>query len=52
MSNPIVHVEVVGEDAVDGLYDGLGSASWTGDDEPEIVLTIDAGIGDVEVSRA
>jgi phage shock protein PspC (stress-responsive transcriptional regulator) len=45
-------VEVLGEDSDGGYYRGLGSASWTGDDEPEIALTINAGIGDVEVSRA
>jgi phage shock protein PspC (stress-responsive transcriptional regulator) len=31
---------------------GTGSASWTGDGDPEIELTIDAGVGDVEVRRA
>jgi phage shock protein PspC (stress-responsive transcriptional regulator) len=35
-----------------GFYPGTGSADWTGDDEPEITLEIDAGIGDVEVDRA
>jgi phage shock protein PspC (stress-responsive transcriptional regulator) len=35
----------------DGLYSGTGSASWTGDDRPEFVLTIHAWAGDVEVSR-
>jgi phage shock protein PspC (stress-responsive transcriptional regulator) len=49
----IGNIEVFGEDGVgDGLFPGLGSASWTGDDEPEFAITIDAGIGDVEVSRA
>jgi phage shock protein PspC (stress-responsive transcriptional regulator) len=36
----------------DGFFEGEGSGSWVGDDEPEIVLTVNAGIGDVEVSRA
>jgi phage shock protein PspC (stress-responsive transcriptional regulator) len=37
--------------ASDGLYSGTGSASWTGDDRPEFVLTVHAWAGDVEVSR-
>ena len=36
----------------DGFFEGTGSGSWVGDDDPEIVLTVNAGIGDVEVSRA
>jgi phage shock protein PspC (stress-responsive transcriptional regulator) len=49
----IGQVELFGEDDNGaGLYRGSGSASWAGDGDPEIVLTIDAGIGDVEVSRA
>jgi phage shock protein PspC (stress-responsive transcriptional regulator) len=34
-----------------GLFPGRGPGSWVGDDDPELVLTIDAGVGDVEVSR-
>ena len=34
-----------------GFFEGSGSGSWVGDDEAEIVLTVNAGIGDVEVSR-
>jgi hypothetical protein len=37
--------------ASDRLYSGIGSASWTGDDRPEFVLTVHSGMGDVEVSR-
>jgi predicted membrane protein len=36
----------------DGYFAGDGSGSWVGDGDPEIVLTVNAGIGDVEVSRA
>ena len=36
----------------DGFFEGEGSGSWVGDDEPEIVLSVNAGIGDVEVDRA
>ncbi|MET0763657.1 MAG: PspC domain-containing protein [Blastococcus sp.] len=35
----------------DGLYEGTGTASWTGDGDPEFILTIHNGLGDVEVSR-
>ena len=35
----------------DGFYPGTGTAPWTGDDRPEIMLTIDHSLGDVEVSR-
>ncbi|CAA9260730.1 MAG: hypothetical protein AVDCRST_MAG52-2866 [uncultured Blastococcus sp.] len=41
-----------GDDADDGrLVPGTGSATWTDDDQAEFLLTIDLGIGDVEVSR-
>jgi hypothetical protein len=45
-------VEVLGEDSDGGFFPGRGPAAWSGDEEPEFVLTINAGIGDVEVSRA
>jgi phage shock protein PspC (stress-responsive transcriptional regulator) len=35
----------------EGFFPGEGSRSWTDDGEPEFVLTIDAGLGDLEVSR-
>ena len=35
----------------DGFFPGEGSRSWTDDGEPEFVLTINSGVGDVEVSR-
>jgi phage shock protein PspC (stress-responsive transcriptional regulator) len=44
-------VDVLGQGNADGLIRGTGAA-WSGDDEPEIELTIDAGVGDVEVRRA
>jgi hypothetical protein len=36
----------------DGYFAGDGPGDWVGDGEAEIVLTVNAGIGDVEVSRA
>jgi phage shock protein PspC (stress-responsive transcriptional regulator) len=45
-------VDVFGEGEADGYHAGSGTASWTNDGDPEIVLTINAGIGDVEVDRA
>jgi phage shock protein PspC (stress-responsive transcriptional regulator) len=35
----------------DGYFEGEGSGSWVSDDDPEIILSVNAGIGDVEVSR-
>jgi phage shock protein PspC (stress-responsive transcriptional regulator) len=34
-----------------GIYPGTGSASWTNDGNPEFMITISSGVGDVEVSR-
>jgi len=45
-------VDVLDDGATDGFFPGSGSASWTDDGEPEFVITIDSGVGDVEVSRA
>jgi phage shock protein PspC (stress-responsive transcriptional regulator) len=45
-------VEVFGEEGrSDGFFEGEGPGSWVGDGEPEIVIDVNAGIGDVEVSR-
>jgi hypothetical protein len=44
-------VDVFGGGESDGYYAGSGTAPWTGDGKPEFVLTVDAGIGNVEVSR-
>jgi phage shock protein PspC (stress-responsive transcriptional regulator) len=35
----------------DGFFPGLGSGAWTDDGDAEIVLTVNSGVGDVEVSR-
>jgi len=48
----IGNVDVLGLGSDGGFSPGTGSASWTGDENPEIELTIDAGVGDVEVRRA
>jgi phage shock protein PspC (stress-responsive transcriptional regulator) len=37
--------------AADGFFPGIGSRPWTNDGNPEFVLTIHSGLGDVEVSR-
>ncbi len=44
-------VDVLDLDPDGGFSRGTGS-SWSGDDDPEIALTIDAGMGNVEVRRA
>ena len=43
--------DVLGDSSDSGFYPGTGSADWTGDDEPEFRITIESGLGDVEVSR-
>lgn len=35
----------------EGTFDGAGSGSWVGDGEAEIILDVDAGVGNVEVTR-
>ncbi|SNR99352.1 phage shock protein C (PspC) family protein [Geodermatophilus pulveris] len=45
-------VDVLDLDSGSGYSRGDGPAAWSGDDRPEIVLTVDAGVGDVEVDRA
>jgi phage shock protein PspC (stress-responsive transcriptional regulator) len=52
VDNGMGNVDVLGHGSTDGFYPGSGSASWTGDGKPEFVITIDAGIGNVEVDRA
>jgi predicted membrane protein len=52
VDNGLGKVGVFGNGPTDGFYAGTGSAPWTGDGNPEFVLSIDAGIGNVEVDRA
>jgi phage shock protein PspC (stress-responsive transcriptional regulator) len=42
--------EVFGETSDGGFFPGTG-ATWSGDGRPEFRITIDSGLGDVEVSR-
>ncbi|KQS73489.1 PspC domain-containing protein [Modestobacter sp. Leaf380] len=51
VSNGLGDADVFGRSSSGGTYAGRGSQPWTGDDTPEIVLTVEAGIGDVTVSR-
>ncbi len=45
-------VSIFGRDGLtDGTFEGTGAGSWVGDDEFEIILDVDAGVGDVEVNR-
>ena len=39
-----------GDSTDSGYYQGRGEA-WSGDDDAEFEITIDSGIGNVEVSR-
>jgi hypothetical protein len=43
--------DVFEEGPVDGYFPGRGAGDWVDDGEAEIVLTVHAGVGDVEVSR-
>lgn len=44
-------VDVFDEGNSSGFFEGSGSGSWVDDDEPEIELFVNAGVGSVEVSR-
>jgi phage shock protein PspC (stress-responsive transcriptional regulator) len=52
VSSGVGEVDALDLDSDGGFSRGTGSAAWAGDGESEIELTIDAGIGDVEVRRA
>ena len=52
LNDGLGHTDILGTGSNGGYYRGSGSASWTGDDHPEFIINIDAGVGDVEVSRA
>ena len=43
--------DVLGDSSDSGWFPGSGTAAWTGDDDPEFRITINSGLGDVEVSR-
>ena len=45
-------VDLLGQGALEnGFFRGHGQGSWVGDDEAEFDVTIENGLGDVEVSR-
>jgi phage shock protein PspC (stress-responsive transcriptional regulator) len=45
-------VKLFGRDGLtEGTFEGSGRGSWVGDDEVEIILDVDAGLGNVEVTR-
>jgi phage shock protein PspC (stress-responsive transcriptional regulator) len=45
-------VDALGQEASgDGFFPGEGSGNWIDDDDPELDLTVNSGLGDVEVSR-
>lgn len=45
-------VSLFGRDGLtEGSFEGTGSGSWVGDDEIEIYLDVDSGVGNVEVTR-
>jgi phage shock protein PspC (stress-responsive transcriptional regulator) len=45
-------VSIFGRDGLtEGDFEGSGAGTWVGDDEIEIYLDVDAGVGNVEVNR-
>jgi hypothetical protein len=45
-------VDALGQEASgDGFFPGVGRDDWVDDDEAELVLTVNSGLGDVEVDR-
>jgi phage shock protein PspC (stress-responsive transcriptional regulator) len=45
-------VSIFGRDGLtEGTFGGTGAGSWVGDGEAEIVLDVDSGLGNVEVTR-
>ncbi|SDG06889.1 PspC domain-containing protein [Klenkia brasiliensis] len=51
VQNGVGETDVFGDGSQGGFFPGTGSRPWTGDSTPEVVLTIQSGIGDVTVSR-
>ena len=51
VDNGLGDVTVDLDEAGDGFYPGDGRGEWVDDGTAEIVLSVDAGLGDVEVSR-
>lgn len=51
VDNGVGETELFDDRTDGGYFPGTGSAAWTDDDEPEFEITIDSGLGDVEVSR-
>ena len=51
VDNGLGDAEVFGRRSDNGYHPGTGGAAWTDDDDAEFRLTIESGIGDVEVSR-
>ncbi|WP_249523177.1 LiaF domain-containing protein [Modestobacter marinus] len=43
--------DLFGDSVETGFFPGRGTADWSGDSEPEFEITINSGLGDVEVSR-
>jgi phage shock protein PspC (stress-responsive transcriptional regulator) len=50
VDNGLGESHVFGETSDGGYFAGIGSP-WSGDDDPEFRITVDSGVGDVEVSR-
>jgi phage shock protein PspC (stress-responsive transcriptional regulator) len=51
VDNGLGDVTVFGTSDTEGIFQGRGSQSWSGDGDPEFDIVINNGLGDVEVSR-
>ena len=51
VDNGLGDVTLFGTSDNEGIFEGSGPQSWSGDDQPEFEIVINNGLGDVEVSR-
>jgi phage shock protein PspC (stress-responsive transcriptional regulator) len=51
VDNGLGEADVFGDSSDNGFYPGTGPGAWTDDDIAEFRLTVESGVGDVEVSR-
>ncbi|OMQ15178.1 hypothetical protein A7K94_0211330, partial [Modestobacter sp. VKM Ac-2676] len=47
----IGETDLFGDSVESGFFPGRGTADWSGDSDPEFEISINSGLGDVEVSR-
>ena len=47
----IGETDLFGDSVTSGFFPGVGTDEWSGDSDPEFEITVNSGLGDVEVSR-